>query len=124
MLPALPVDGYDMSAVEVENNLYALGGRNNKGILHTVQKLSLDSLTWELLQLKLLQTGRSLPCFKSDTQVYLIIKRTLYSFTPLQIRSIKSLHKVLRCHSSYYSRGTLFYTKRKDGRIDSLTLEI
>jgi hypothetical protein len=41
-----------MSAVEVENTGYALGGYNGRA-LDTVQKLSLNSLTRELMQLKL-----------------------------------------------------------------------
>jgi hypothetical protein len=40
MLPVLPVAGCYLSAVEVENSLYALGGYKD-----TVQKLSLDYLT-------------------------------------------------------------------------------
>jgi hypothetical protein len=50
----LPVAGWGMSAVELENSLYALGGAADSK-LDTVQKLSLDSLTWELMQLKLPQ---------------------------------------------------------------------
>jgi hypothetical protein len=45
VLPALPVAGSHMRAVEVENSVYALGGTTT-GIrpLDTVQKLSLDTL--------------------------------------------------------------------------------
>jgi hypothetical protein len=70
-----------MSAVELHNSLYALGGSQVFRYLDTVQKLSLDSLTWQLMQLKLPQTAYDFPCFKKDTEVYLVIKRTLYSFT-------------------------------------------
>jgi hypothetical protein len=41
-----------MSAVVLDNSLYALGSYDG-GKLSTVQKLSLDRLTWELMQLKL-----------------------------------------------------------------------
>jgi hypothetical protein len=99
-----------MSAVEVENSLYALGGSNDGVALDTVQKLSLDSLTWELMQLKLPQIACDIPCFKTETQVYLVIRRTLYSFTPLQVRRVKNLPQNIYCVSSYYSRGTLYYT--------------
>jgi hypothetical protein len=44
VLPVLPVAGEGMSAVEVENSLYALGGSTDNS-LDTVQKLNLDSLT-------------------------------------------------------------------------------
>jgi hypothetical protein len=81
VLAALPVAGLSMSAVELHNSLYALGGIGDGGYLDTVQKLSLDSLTWQLMQLKLHQADYSFPCFKKDTEVYLVISRTLYSFT-------------------------------------------
>jgi hypothetical protein len=97
-----------MSAVVLDDSLYALGGYA-RGALDTVQKLSLDSLTWELMQLKLPQAARYLPCFKTETQGYLMIKETLYSFT-LQVKPIKSLPQGIDwCLTSYYSRGTLYY---------------
>jgi hypothetical protein len=61
VLPALPVAGYAMSAVELDNSLYALGGSDHQSFLDSVQKLSLDSLTWELMQLKLPLTARFFP---------------------------------------------------------------
>jgi hypothetical protein len=103
VLPALPVAGCDMSGVEVENSVYALGAGD------TVQKLSLDSLTWQLMQLKLPQGANRFPCFKKDTEVYLVISKTLYSFTPLQVKAVKTLDTDIRGSSSYYSRGTLYY---------------
>jgi hypothetical protein len=108
-LPALPVASWGMSAVEVENSLYALGGCFGSSMLDKVQKLSLDSLTWELIQLKLPQAAYWFPCFKTDTQVMLVIKNTLYSFTPFEVKPIKTLPRGIRCYSSYYSRGTLYY---------------
>jgi hypothetical protein len=107
-----------MSAVELENSLYALGGSTGCS-LDTVQKLSLDSLTWELMQLKLPQAGYYLPCFKTDAQVYLVIDKTLFSFSPLQV---KTVHRSIRCSSSYYSRGTLY--SEDVGVIRSLALGI
>jgi hypothetical protein len=121
VLPVLPVAGCGMSAVEVENSIYALGGRANRH-LDTVQKLSLDSLTWELMQLKLPSVDCNIPCFKTDTQVILVIYKTMYSFTPLEVKPIKTLRKGIRCISSYYSRGTLYY--EQSDRIDILALGI
>jgi hypothetical protein len=109
VLAALPVAGARMSAVELHNSLYALGGDQGYGDLDTVQELSLDSLTWQLMQLKLPQAAHTFPCFKKDTEVYLVIKKTLYSFTPLEVKPIKTLPKDIGCSSSYYSRGTLYY---------------
>jgi hypothetical protein len=113
VLTALPVAGSGMSAVELQNSLYALGGQINwEGYkLDTVQKLSLDSLTWQLMQLRLPQAAFGIPCFKTETQVYLVIRDTLYSFTPLEVKPIKTFFEDLEiwCDSSYYSRGTLYY---------------
>jgi hypothetical protein len=117
VLAALPVGGCGMSAVELHNSLYALGGRHRYK-LDTVQQLSLDSLTWQLMQLKLPQAARYFPCFKKDTEVYLVIKETLYSFTPLEVKPIKTLPEGIWCWSSYYSRGTLYY---EDGEGIGLT---
>jgi hypothetical protein len=57
VLPALPVAGCAMSAVVLSNSLYAIGGWEDV-CLDTVQKLSLDSHNWELIQLKLPQAVR------------------------------------------------------------------
>jgi hypothetical protein len=113
VLAALPVACCDMSAVELHNHLYALGGESEELYSSdTVQKLSLDSLTWQLIQLKLPQAVHSFPCFKIDTEVYLVIEKTLYSFTPLEVKPIKTLPEdISECSSSYYSRGTLYYEK-------------
>jgi hypothetical protein len=107
-LPALPVGGEFMNLVELENSIYALGGKDNQA-LDTVQQLSLDSLTWEVLQLKLPAKAHWFPCLKSNTQVFMVIDKTLYSFTPLEIRPIKTVPKNIMCLSSYFSRGTLYH---------------
>jgi hypothetical protein len=112
VLPAPPVAGAGMSAVELHNSLYALGGSGVgwDGYLDTVQKLSLDSLTWQLMQLKLPQAAWCFPCFKTDTQVILVINKTLYLFTPIQVKAVMTLpENILWCYSSYYSRGTLYF---------------
>jgi hypothetical protein len=111
-LPALPVACQAMSAVVLDNSLYALGGNAYRGDLDTVQKLSVLSLTWELMQLKLPQAVHSFPCFKTDTKVYLLIMQTLFSFSVLHVRPIKTvaLHDCYVCSSSYYSRGSLYYS--------------
>jgi hypothetical protein len=78
-------------------------------LLDTVRKLSLDSLAWELMQLKLPQATHNFSCFKTSTEVYLVINETLFSFTPLQVKPMKTLPYGISCYSSYYSRGTLYY---------------
>jgi hypothetical protein len=109
VLPALPVVCCEMSTVVLDNGLYALGGFY-KGGLDTVQRLSLDSLTWEVMQLRLPEPARSFPCFKVDTQVFLVINQTLYSFTPIQVEPVKSVPERIECWASHYSRGSLYYS--------------
>jgi hypothetical protein len=110
-LPALPIAGNSMSAVELENSLYALGGCDGRSNLDTVQKLSLDSLTWELMHLKLPRATYWIPCFKTNSQAYLVIEDTLYSFSPHEVKPIKTLPERIWCSTSYYSRGTLYYPR-------------
>jgi hypothetical protein len=110
VLPVLPVACCAMSAVVLDNSLYALGGLAHPINLDSVQKLSLDSLSWQLMQLNLPQACYSFPCFKIDSEVYLVIKETLYSFTPLRVKPSKILPHSICCYSSYYSRGTLYYS--------------
>jgi hypothetical protein len=98
----------------VESCLYALGG-NDDSHLDLVQKLSLNDLTWELMQLRLPHAGYVIPCFKlRDTEVYLVVKRTLCSFTALEVLPLKTLTKDIMSWfgASYYHRGTLYYSSQ------------
>jgi hypothetical protein len=106
-----------MSLVELENSIYALGGKDNQDVGTVVQQLSLDSLTWEVMQLKLPREAYLFPCFKSNTQVFMVIDKTLYSFTPLEIKPIKTAPEAIRLTQSYFSRGTLYCLARNDGVI-------
>jgi hypothetical protein len=99
-----------ISGVVVERSLYALGGHDGSN-LDLVQKLSLESLTWELMQLRLPYAGFALPCFKlKDTEVYLVVNKTLCSFTGLEVRPLKTLTEGISSWygGSYYRRGTLY----------------
>jgi hypothetical protein len=110
-LPPLPQACSQTSGVVIESGLYALGGSDESSFLDLVQKLSLESLTWELLQFRLPFVGYAIPCFKlRDTEVYLVVNKTLCSFTGLEVRSLKSLtENISSCYgASYYHRGTLY----------------
>jgi hypothetical protein len=99
-----------MSGVVVENNLYALGGYG-RSFLDLVQKLRLESLAWELMQFRLPFAGYDIPCFKlRDTEVYLVVKNTLCSFTALEVRPLKTLTEDIQSWFgvSYYHRGALY----------------
>jgi hypothetical protein len=109
-LPPLPAACHSVTGVVVEGSLYALGGSNVRP-LDLIQKLRLDTLTWELMDLKLPTTGYRFPCFKlCNSEVYLVINKTLYFFTPLQVLFLKTLPEAIlsRTGASYYSRGTLY----------------
>jgi hypothetical protein len=109
-LPPLPRACHSTSGVVVEGSLYALGGANGSA-LDLVQKLNLESLTWELMQFRLPHARYAFPCFKlRDTEVYLVFNNTLCSFTVLQVSPIKTLTKGINSQSgaSYYLRGTLY----------------
>jgi hypothetical protein len=108
-----------MSGVVVESCLYALGGYDASRLVDLVQKLSLECLTWELMQFKLPFAGYGLPCFKlRDTEVYLVIKKTLCSFTASEVRPLKILTATIQSWygASYYHRGTL-YCSSYGGRV-------
>jgi hypothetical protein len=109
-LPPLLKACSNMSGVVVESTLYTLGGADGRE-LDLVQKLSLDRLTWEIMQLRLPQASANIPCFKlRDTEVYLVVNSTLCSFTAVEVRSLKTLPVGISscCGLSYYSSGTLY----------------
>jgi hypothetical protein len=92
-LPPLPRACCQTSGVVVENSLYALGGL----YLDVVQKLSLESLTWELMQFRFPFADCDIPCFKlRDTEVYLMVKNILCSFTAFEARPSRLLMKLSR----------------------------
>jgi hypothetical protein len=116
-LHPLPTACTDLSSIVMSESLYALGGWIGTDI-DLIQKLSLDRLTWEVLQLRLPVPVAFLACFKlSDTQVYLVIGKTAYSFTEFEIRPLKTLSRSIKCESgpSYYSNGTLYCSNNTGG---------
>jgi hypothetical protein len=109
-LPPLPRACWNTSAVVLESSLYALGGYGGEN-LDLVQRLSLESLTWELVQLALPHAGINISCFKlSDTEAYLVVNKTICSLTALEVRPLKTLTKEILSWRgvSYYHRGTLY----------------
>jgi hypothetical protein len=123
-LDPLPRACHGMSGVVVENSLYALGGYDKGSPLDLVQKLSLESLTWELMQFRLPFAGSKIPCFKlKNTEVYLLVRRTLCSFTAFEVRPLKTLTKGIKSAFgvSYYHRGAL-YCSNESGESPSLEI--
>jgi hypothetical protein len=125
-LPPLPIACHSASGVVVESSLYALGGYDGSFLLDLVQKLSLESLTWELMQLRLPFAGCGIPCFKvRETEVYLIVKSTLISFTAFEVRTLETLPANILSEygASYYRRGTLYCSSYKGG-VQSLEIGV
>jgi hypothetical protein len=130
-LPPLPRACCSTSGVVLESSLYALGGSNESSYFDVVQKLSLESLTWELMQFRLPFAGDYIPCFKlRDSQVYLVVNKTLCSFISLEVRPLKTLTENTRVGEervtkgsvwSYYRRGTL-YCSSDAGAVSSLEI--
>jgi hypothetical protein len=117
-LPPLPRACCKISGVVVESSLYALGGLDGS-YLFVVQKLSLKSLTWELMLFRLAFAGYGIPCFKlRNTEVYLVVNKTLCSFTAFEVCPLKTLTQDIRSWygASYYHRGTL-YCSSNEGEV-------
>jgi hypothetical protein len=92
------------SGVVLESSLYALGGFEQEE-LDLVQRLSLESLTWELMQFRFPHAGGNNSCFKvRNAEVYFVVKKTLCSFTAFEVRPFKTLTKDIK---SWY--GVSYY---------------
>jgi hypothetical protein len=100
-----------MSGVVLKDSLYALGGNAGR-CLDFIQRLSLGSLTWELMQVRLPHADWDIPCFNLNNTLYFLVKKTLYSLEPqtLEVLPLKAFPKSIRSWfgPSYYSRGTLY----------------
>jgi hypothetical protein len=124
-LPPLPMACRATSGVVVESSLYALGGHDGSSLLDLIQKLSLESLTWELMQFRLPFVGSGIPCFKlSDTEVCLVVNKTLCSFTCFEVRPLKTLTEMIVSWygASYYRRVTLYCSSYYEGGVQSLEI--
>jgi hypothetical protein len=130
-LPPLPTACMGSSGVVVESSLYALGGYDGSCHIDLVQKLSLESLTCQLMQFRLPFAGLYIPCSKlRDTEVYLVVNQTLCSFTASEVRPLKTLTESIPSlfGTSYYHRGTLYCSNFDGGvrsyKIGSLSREV
>jgi hypothetical protein len=122
-LSPLPRACHSTSALVVESSLFALGGFDGS-VLDLVQKLNLESLTWELMQFRLPFAGSGIPCFRlRDTEVYLVVNKILCTFTAFEVRPVKTLTEFFKSWygASYYRRGTL-YCSSHVGRVHCLEI--
>jgi hypothetical protein len=102
-LPALPRVCRNMSAVVAGGSLFVLGTAD----VNLIQQLRLEGLTWEARQLTLPYADYGMPCFKVQSQVYFVLKKSLYSLFP--VRQVKTLAEEMCSRGPcYFSRGTLY----------------
>jgi hypothetical protein len=107
--------------MEATRSIYVVGGnwfseRETVGKqLPLIWRLSLESLSFELLNVKLPTSGSRIPCFKlspASTEFYLVLGQDLYSFTPSTCH-IKLIRRVSRKAKSlgacWYFKGTLHF---------------
>jgi hypothetical protein len=112
-IPPLPKACGLASGVVVKGSLYALGGIGWINSLDLIQKLNLQELTWELLEVRLPSPGYGLPCFKTkDSQICFVVEGGLYSISPqtVQVQLMSTVSADIKSYvgPSYYSRGTLY----------------
>jgi hypothetical protein len=112
VLPEMPSACQLMGAFVLAGSLFAIGGYDWKRNLKWIQRLNLDLLTWQFMELRLPISGRGIPCFQvCDTQVFLVMDKSLYSFTPFEFKRLKDLtmDEDIRSYGAcYYSKGTLY----------------
>mmetsp|Transcript_11100 Transcript_11100/g.21745 ORF Transcript_11100/g.21745 Transcript_11100/m.21745 type:complete len:268 (+) Transcript_11100:62-865(+) len=95
-------------------SLYAIGGTfGGFDNSDSIQRLSLDSLRWTVLEVKLPDRGYQLASFKLDEAgFYFVVEGTLYKYESLtdSIRTVKPLPHPIKsfCASSYYRNGCLY----------------
>jgi hypothetical protein len=116
-IPPLSTVCFGMTCAVVEGSLYSLGGHNGVTALDLIHRLSLQTLTWELLKLKLPCKEYYFPCFTAKSpQVYFVMRKTLYVLNPLtsQVKSVKALYEDISNSGgpSCYSRGVLYCSVR------------
>lgn len=114
-LESLPQFCSNMSAIVLEETqcLYGLGGAvSDCCMIRTLQRLSLTTLLWDLMDLKLPAIDAGIACFKTDeTKAYFLIDYGLYVFHPRSntIRLVKLSHCISSdAGPSYYSKGIVY----------------
>mmetsp|Transcript_3899 Transcript_3899/g.8179 ORF Transcript_3899/g.8179 Transcript_3899/m.8179 type:complete len:289 (-) Transcript_3899:2012-2878(-) len=102
------------TAIALQASVYVLGGHAGMEKLNTVQKLSLDSLQWELLDIRLPYQRDDIACFyksPDSSQIYFIQDLSLYTLDTetCKIEKTNSLSRSLVSNGpTYFRNGTLF----------------
>jgi len=115
-LAPLPLACADGSAIQSSNCIFVVGGRFDEAVnLEFIQKLSLNSLTWEILSLQLPVGTYDIPCFKvseTDSPFFILIENKVYLFNPdsFTLQPLLTLPRRLRDYKMpcKYRGGTLY----------------
>jgi len=107
--------GLSLFVVEETNCLYAVGGFDSEAFFNCFQRLSLKCMAWDVMKLKLPFKEFRIANFKlEESQVYLVLKGTLWVFNPLSatISEVKTLDEHISSvfGPSYYYGGYLYCT--------------
>jgi len=106
--------GVSVAVVRKTQSLYALGVEFEENrYLGLVQRLSLRSLTWEVMPIKLPGAALDIVCFRhGESKVWFVVSEKLYCLNALTEGSISFVRKVGNLVSksgpSYYLRGNLY----------------
>lgn len=125
---SLPFPNYNSNSIALEStkSIYLFGGRERYNRLyHTILRMELAKLTWEVLSVKLPTNWDMADCFKlNETQVYFVVNKQFSVFDSRlnTFRMIKPIDSFDRPYwPSYLFRGVL-YKICGDFQIKSLEL--
>mmetsp|Transcript_29996 Transcript_29996/g.53212 ORF Transcript_29996/g.53212 Transcript_29996/m.53212 type:complete len:337 (-) Transcript_29996:2014-3024(-) len=115
-LPDLPQMCWDNTVVSLETtrSLYSIGGSSKLlDGLNLIQKLDFESLSWNILPIKLPYAEFNLACFKlEESHVFIVLKKSLYVFHPSTntLQHIRKLSANIQSWKgeSYFSKGSLY----------------
>jgi len=108
------------AVIEEANRVFVIGGSSFRGESYDfIQRLRLDELTWDLLEVKLPVPKQKIASFKVDeASIFVVLNKDLYEFKPgaNSIVKLKQLSAYVEayCGPNYFSNGVL-YTSNTHG---------
>mmetsp|Transcript_14923 Transcript_14923/g.27571 ORF Transcript_14923/g.27571 Transcript_14923/m.27571 type:complete len:270 (-) Transcript_14923:94-903(-) len=114
-IPTLPHACFHVTLATAEETLYAISGVSNLAEnSHLIQKLSLSSLSWEVLPVKLPSHQLCAVAFKqSESEVFIAVNKSLYLFDCQSdtLTHLKNLGRLVqgRDGTGTYSNGALIF---------------
>jgi len=125
-LPQMPIATFNHSLYlhDSPQMLYALGGNDDHYYgLDSILELSIETLVWRTLRIKLPSVSFCIACFRSGPLCFFVQDSLLYVFDRESITRVKALDNGIRSMSgpSYYSKGML-YTSVCRGAVNKLRI--